>query len=201
MFVFALDHRELFDGRRTQFASWGIPRAVIDRVERRVTDSWHEGPGGWVYEWLREAVAAMADKGWLLAAMLHGAARVPVACTPLRQAALRKQVDCFLRASASFPTRFERIEVQGADSRIAPFPVHVYRPKRTGDYPLVCLTGGVDTGKMELRRFALARCTDALLSCRWTCPERGRPAYRCDPIGTWRIGPFCLNLGAEAACA
>lgn len=69
MFVFALDHRELFDGRRTQFASWGTPRAVIDRVERRVTDSWHEGPGGWVYEWLREAVSAMADKGWLLAAI------------------------------------------------------------------------------------------------------------------------------------
>lgn len=156
MFVFPLDHRELFDERRAQFAGWGIPRAVIARVERRVTDSWSEDPGGWAYEWSQEAAAAVTDNRWLLASMLYGAARFPVVCTPLRQVALRKQVDCFVRASASFPTRFQRIEVRGADSRAAPFPVHLYQPKRSGDYPLVCLTGGVDTGKMELHRVALA---------------------------------------------
>ncbi|RKP46940.1 alpha/beta fold hydrolase [Trinickia fusca] len=156
MFVFPLNPRELFDERRIQFLRWGIPRSVIERVERRVTDNWREGPAGWTYEWSQEATAAAADKRWLLASMLYAAARFPVVCTPLRHEALRKQVDCFMRASTSFPVRFERIAVRAAANGTARFPVHVYRPKREGHYPLVCLTGGVDTGKMELHRLALA---------------------------------------------
>lgn len=156
MFVFPLDPRELFDERRIQFAAWGIPRVVIERVERRVTDNWSEGPGGWAYEWSQEAVAAEADKRWLLASTFYGAARFPVVCTPLRHEALRKQVDCFVRASVGFPAHFERTEVQVANNAAVRFPVHIYRPKRRGDFPLVCLTGGVDTGKMELHRLALA---------------------------------------------
>ncbi|WP_060262234.1 hypothetical protein [Burkholderia ubonensis] len=64
MFVFPLDPRDLFDERRLQFAGWGIPSSVIQRVERRVTDNWHEGPGGWAYEWSREAAMARAGKRW-----------------------------------------------------------------------------------------------------------------------------------------
>ncbi|KWD10624.1 hypothetical protein WM34_08940 [Burkholderia ubonensis] len=156
MFVFPLDPRDLFDERRLQFAGWGIPSSVIQRVERRVTDNWHEGPGGWAYEWSREAAMARAGKRWLLASMLYGAARFPVVCTPLRQAALHDQVECFTRASAGFPVGFERVEVSHGDHGQVRFPVHVYRPKRRGDCPVVCVTGGVDTGKMELHRLALA---------------------------------------------
>lgn len=156
MFAFPIDPHDLFDERRIQFARWGIPRSTIERVERRITDNWHEGPGGWTFEWSREAAAAQADKRWLLAAMLYGAARFPVVCTPARQEALRNQVQCFMRASASFPVHFERIEICHDDGEIVRFPAHVYQPRERGEYPVVCLTGGVDTGKMELHRLALA---------------------------------------------
>ncbi|WP_052007240.1 alpha/beta fold hydrolase [Burkholderia paludis] len=156
MFAFPVNPRDLFDERRIQFVRWGIPRATIARVEQRVTDNWHDGPGGWTREWSREAAAAQADNRWLLAAMLYGAARFPVVCTPARQEALRNQVQCFLRASASFPVHFERIEVRHDDDGGAVrFPAHVYQPRQRGEYPVVCLTGGVDTGKMELHRLAL----------------------------------------------
>ncbi|RAS15792.1 alpha/beta fold hydrolase [Paraburkholderia bryophila] len=156
MFVFPLAPRELFNERRDQFMAWGIPRTVIGRVEPRVTDNWREGPGGWAYEWSQEAAAAAAGKQWQLAAALYGAARFPVICTPLRHDALRQQVRCFMLASIGFPTHFERVEVQATDDATTRIPIHLYRPKQRGDYPLVCLTGGVDTGKMELHRFALA---------------------------------------------
>lgn len=156
MFVFPLDPQDLFNERRAQFAKWGIPRAVTARVERRVVDNWREGPGGWCYEWSREAVAAEARQRWLLAATLYGAARFPVLATPTRHEALRKQVQCFVQASARFPVHFERVDVHGAGDSNLSLPVHVYRPKKNGAYPLVCLTGGVDTGKMELHRLAVA---------------------------------------------
>jgi esterase FrsA len=156
MFAFPINPHDLFDERRIQFARWGIPRSTIARVERRITDNWHEGAGGWTYEWSREAAAAQADKRWLLAAMLYGAARFPVVCTPARHEALRNQVQCFMRASANFPVHFERIEICHEDGGTVRFPAHVYQPRQRGEYPVVCLTGGVDTGKMELHRLALA---------------------------------------------
>lgn len=155
MFVFPVSPRELFSERKQQFVGWGIPRVMIERVEQRVTDNWHDGPGGWAYEWSREAAVARDGMRWLLASMLYGAARFPVACTPLRQAALHNQTECFVRASGDFPVRFERVEIDH-DRGSVRFPVHVYAPKPRGDYPVVCLTGGVDTGKMELHRLALA---------------------------------------------
>ena len=40
--------------------------------------------------------------------------------------------------------------------------VHLFSPPQAGKRPLVCLTGGVDTGKFELHRLAwiLARCAN-----------------------------------------
>ncbi|UTH76039.1 alpha/beta fold hydrolase [Chromobacterium sp. IIBBL 290-4] len=150
MFTFPLDSRELFAERRRQFAGWGIPRVCMDRVESRVVDVWRDGEGGWSREWAREAEQAVERRRWLLAAHLYGAACFPVANTPLRREAQRLQVACFLRASAWFPCRFERLELPGLGA------AHLYQPHGEGAWPLVCLSGGVDTGKIALHRLALA---------------------------------------------
>ncbi|POZ63595.1 alpha/beta fold hydrolase [Chromobacterium alticapitis] len=150
MFTFPLDCRALFEERRRQFAAWGIPRRLIQTVESRINDVWFEGPGGWCREWAREAEIACARRNWLLAAHLYGAACFPVANTPLRREAMRMQTECFLRAAADFPCSFDRLAQPGLGV------VHLYQPHGAGAWPLVCVSGGVDTGKMALHRMALA---------------------------------------------
>ncbi|OQS26177.1 alpha/beta hydrolase [Chromobacterium violaceum] len=149
MFTFPLDCRQLFDERRRQFAAWGIPRAVVARVERLVEDAWRDGPGGWCREWSVEAGRAEAGGRWLLAAHLYGAACFPVANTPGRREALRRQVQCFLRAAGAFPCHFQRLESAELG------PLHLYQPRGVDAAPLLCLSGGVDTGKIALHRLAV----------------------------------------------
>jgi esterase FrsA len=152
MFTFPLDPRALFAERRRQFVGWGIPASRLARIEARVTDTWSEAAGGWAREWWNEAARAEAGHHWLLASLLYGAARFPVAATPLRREALQRQVACFVRASSSFRLDFARVMVRTPHGE--PFPVHRYRPPGDGAHPVVCLSGGVDTGKMELHRIA-----------------------------------------------
>lgn len=154
MFTFPLDPDELFLERSQQFASWGIPRNTIARVQAQVRDSWHEGPGGWTDEWLREAEKAEAEGRFLRAAMLYGAARFPVIVTPMREHALSCQVACFEKAMRSLPVHFERRQVKLKRSVDGIISIHLYAPSSAGDQPLVLLSGGVDTGKMELHRLA-----------------------------------------------
>ncbi|WP_157633595.1 alpha/beta fold hydrolase [Burkholderia ubonensis] len=154
MFTFPLDPAALFEERRAQFVGWGIPAEIVARMERRIDDCWSESPGGWACEWWDEAERAAARQDWLLASLLYGAARFPVACTPLRRDALRRQVDCFMRAAPTFRAHFERVTIRSEHAEGGAFPVHVYRPARESERPVVCLSGGVDTGKMELHRLA-----------------------------------------------
>ena len=67
MFTFPVEPRDLVPpSAAAQFrnaAGWGIPWKIIRRVQARVDDTWHEGPGGWAYEWSREAAAAEREEG------------------------------------------------------------------------------------------------------------------------------------------
>lgn len=154
MFTFPLDPDELFTERSQQFASWGIPRHVIHRVRASIQDNWHDGPGGWPYEWWREAEKAEHAGRWMRAAMLFGAARFPVLASPMRQLALERQVACFERAMRRSPVHFERLQIRLDSTGNGRMPVHLYAPTANGNQPLVLLSGGVDTGKMELHRLA-----------------------------------------------
>ncbi|ALU91323.1 hypothetical protein Hrubri_4176 [Herbaspirillum rubrisubalbicans M1] len=158
MLTFELDPHLLFAERSRQFAGWGIPWPVIRRVRSRITDCWHEGPGGWCREWIQEAEAAERKGRFLLASMLYGAARFPCVATPLRAYALQRQVACFERAAPGFPVHFERRYLTCSDSNALTAPVHLYTPRRAEELPLVLLSGGVDTGKMELHRLACLLC-------------------------------------------
>lgn len=156
MFTFNLSSHELFEERRKQFIAWGIPKATVQSVEARVVDTWANAPGGWTYEWVQEAQKAKAKKDWMLAASLFGAARFPCLATPDRQAALEEQAHCFINASRDFSGRFDRqmVACKVAGS-IVSIPIHVYAPVGAASLPTVLLSGGVDTGKMELHRLAL----------------------------------------------
>lgn len=154
MFTFPVDPAALFEERSQQFAGWGIPRKIIRRVEAKIIDNWREAPGGWVYEWSKEAELAAQQKRLMLAAMLYGAARFPSVVTPMREQALIHQVDFFERAARQLPIYFERRCVSLPGPRRIDVPVHIYAPEAGNQRPLVLLTGGVDTGKMELHRLA-----------------------------------------------
>ena len=158
-FPFPLDPAELFAERARQFRGWGIPRGVIERVRGRIDDAWHDGAGGWTPEWVREADAAEREGRLLLASACFGAAKFPSLVTAARRDAFARQRETYLAAAArGFPCGFERRELavpyRGATTPVA---AHLFSPrgKRGAAAPLVILSGGVDTWKMELHRIAL----------------------------------------------
>ena len=136
---------------------WGISAATIAAVRQTVTDCWHDGPGGWTHEWTAHARLAEQAGKYLEAATLYGAAKFPVLATSARQRALQNQVRTYLAAAPSFPCRFERLLVPVAYRNVSvDVPVHVFQRRGAlRPRPLVCLSGGVDTLKMELHRVAL----------------------------------------------
>lgn len=157
-FTFPLDPAEIFAERARQFRGWGIPRGVIERVRARVDDAWRDGAGGWTTEWVREAEAAERAGRLLLAAVCFGAAKFPGLMTDARREAYARQLATYLAAAAEFPCAFERRELavpyRGGHTRVA---AHLFAPRGRGGAaaPLVVLSGGVDTWKMELHRIAL----------------------------------------------
>lgn len=169
MLTFDVRTDDLFEERAPQMAAWGIPKAIVTRVRARVRDMWSDARGGWTFEWSEEARAAEGHD-WLLAAALHGAAHFPCVCTDSRVEAQRRQVECYVRASAHFPVGFERrviaverVDAAGAAKRTIEVPAHVFTPGRLRSalrlgrtpFPIVLLSGGVDTGKMALHRLAV----------------------------------------------
>ncbi|HEY6879102.1 MAG TPA: alpha/beta hydrolase [Polyangiales bacterium] len=140
-----IDTEQLFEERAAQFIAWGIPRSTVERVRARVQDMWADAPGGFCFEWGLEA-EAMERIAPMRAVPLWGAARFPAACTEGRKLALARQRACYLRAAAGFPAAFERRVIDGV-------PTHLFT--RRPDAPLVLLSGGLDTFKMDLHRLAI----------------------------------------------
>lgn len=157
MFTFPINTEELFEERSRQFNGWGIPSKKINEVRRSVTDMWLEGPGGWAYEWCKQGEKAEKSKRWLLASACYGAAKFPSLCTPYRQDAYEKQIACYLRAAKYFPCRFERTAFEVPyGHELTSVAAHIYQPPiSNATTPVVLLTGGVDTHKMELHRLIL----------------------------------------------
>lgn len=157
-FTFPLDPAELFAERARQFRGWGIPRGVIERVRARIDDAWRDGAGGWTTEWVREGEAAERAGRSLLASACYGAAKFPSLVTAARREAYARQLACYLAAARGFPCAFERRELavpyRGATTPVA---AHLFSPRGTrgAAAPLVIVSGGVDTWKMELHRIAL----------------------------------------------
>ena len=152
MFEFPLPVEDLWAERTSQFLGSGIPRRVLRQVKRRVTDSWVDGPGGWTYEWTAAARDLEARGRWLPAALAYGAGRFPSLASESRQTAQRDQLRAFARATHGSVTR----EVIAVPYRGGTTAVLVHRYSCRRPHAVLCLTGGVDTWKVELHRLAAA---------------------------------------------
>src|ERR1700722_11802605 len=143
-FPFSVDPSDLFAERDIQMLGWGIPRSTVSAVRSKVREMWSDGPGGWTHEWVQVAQEAERRARWYEAAMCYGAAKFPSVSTAAQRAAYEKQLQCYLRASARFPCRFERVERQVPwFDGTTPVPVHLFSSRSATELtPLVCLTGG-----------------------------------------------------------
>jgi esterase FrsA len=152
-FPFSID--ELFAERAAQFLSWGIPPADLERARGTIVDAWRDSAGGWSFEWNRLAEEHAARQAWLPAALCLGAARFPVAATPLRREATERQIEYFVRAAAGFPMPVRRRVIDVSyRARATPVALHEYLP-RDPAAPLVLVSGGVDTFKIEMHQLCL----------------------------------------------
>jgi esterase FrsA len=155
-FAFDVAPATLFDERTLQFRLWGIPTRTIAAVRRHVHDMWLEGPGGWAHEWALAAGRFEEQGRWLTASMCYGAAHFPTVASPYRRQMLERQVQCYLRAMKRLPVRFERLlmptRYRGHEVLT---PVHLFQPPGKRKRPLVAISGGSDTGKMEIHTMAL----------------------------------------------
>jgi esterase FrsA len=151
-YTYPVDVADLWRERAPQFVNLGIPQPEVDRLIEVVDDMWADRPGGWCHEW--SALAARhAEAGHPhLAATAYGGARFPCLADEARVIAHQRQVEQYSLAAPGFPVAFER---RWATTRlhggIVEVPVHVLSgPDATASTPVLLVSGGIDTWKMDL---------------------------------------------------
>jgi esterase FrsA len=187
-YTYPIETEAMFEDRAGQFVAFGIPAADVERMRSVITDMWHDGPGGWAFEW--SALGAQyADKGeHYLAALVYGCAKFPCLAEPQRVVALAKQVEQYVAASPEFPVRFERriLSVPYLAGQVD-VPVHIYAAG--GDYasaPVLLVSGGVDTWKMDIHPVCVA-----------AAQHTGATVVAFDMPGTGEIAQVPLNSDGD----
>jgi esterase FrsA len=157
VFTFPVDTSELLAERTRQMVDgWGVPAPVVADVRGRVREMWSEDQTGWTPVWAEHAERAEREDKWLLAALCWGGARFPCLATSAKQDAYERQGVAYQRAIASFPTDFERVELEAAmNGATTSVPVHVFRRRWRPGQSLLVLCSGVDTWKVELHQSAV----------------------------------------------
>ena len=157
-YTYPITSEAMFEDRATQFTGFGIPESDVARMRSTIVDMWLDGPGGWVYEWSKLAAGYAEAGDHYLASLTYGCAKFPCLADPQREIALGKQVDEYLTASATFPMHFERriLSIPFGDREVD-IPVHLFGPDANySERPVVLVSGGVDTWKMDLHRMCLS---------------------------------------------
>jgi esterase FrsA len=151
-YEYPVDVAGLWSERAPQFVSLGILQNDVDHLIEVVDDMWADRPGGWCFEWSRLA-AKYAEAGQTWPAMLaYGNARFPCLADQAKATAHQQQVEQYTLAAKGFPVTFERRTVTTRwQGRVVEVPVHILaEPTATEDTPVLVVTGGVDTWKMDL---------------------------------------------------
>lgn len=153
-----LDPEVLFAERYPQMVNTGLPVADVQAVRTAVTDMWRDEPGGWVYEWSRLASGYATDGRHDLAALGYGWAKFPVLADGAKRAALNRQIEQYELAAPDMPVDFQRrvldVAYQGSKT---PVPVHILAaPRLAADAPVLIVSGGVDSWKMDLHTVFVA---------------------------------------------
>jgi esterase FrsA len=157
-YEYPVDVAGLWSERAPQFVTLGIPQHEVDHLVEIVDDMWADRPGGWCYEWSRlGARYAHAGQTWL-ATLAYGNARFPCLADKAKAAAHQNQLEQYTLAAKEFPVDFERRMVTARwQGRVVEVPVHILaEPNATADTPVVVVTGGVDTWKMDLHSMWVA---------------------------------------------
>lgn len=158
MYTYDIDAQAMFDDRTVQFAKFGVPLEDIERVRATVTDMWADAPGGWVYEWSRLGEQYAAGGDHRMASLVYGCAKFPCLTDEARQRALQRQLEQFQLAAKDFPVHFERrsivVPYRGGTVEV---PVHLYSTDADlATRPVLVLSGGVDTWKMDVHPWCVA---------------------------------------------
>jgi esterase FrsA len=157
-YTYPIASEAMFEDRATLFIGNGIPERDVARMRSTITDMWGPGPGGWVYEWSALAAGYASVGDHFLASLAYGCAKFPCLADSQRDVALGKQVDEFLTAAPNFPVHFERriLNLPYSEGTVE-IPIHLYGADgHFSDRPVVLLSGGVDTWKMDLHRMCLS---------------------------------------------
>jgi esterase FrsA len=151
-YEFAIDPAQFFQERRPQMLATGLAEADVAAVQDRVVTMWEDEPGGWSHEWSALAQRYARDRRHNLSALAFGWAKFPcIVNTPTRRA-FDNQLEQYLLAASAFPVLFERkiftMPHLGASTDVA---VHMLAaPDVPADAPVILVSGGVDSWKMDL---------------------------------------------------
>jgi len=165
-FTFPLNPMDVFADRSGQFISQGIPAATLEKAKSFIKDMWTYGPGGWVYEWSLLAEQAEKKGDYLQASLIYGVAKYPCLFNQQQREVFGKQMKTYLKAAETFPFKFERnvvlVEYKGITTPVIYHAIYAENPKQA---PVIMLSGGVDTYKMDMhnRGTAISRATGATI--------------------------------------
>jgi esterase FrsA len=152
-YQFEITPQVLLEQRAPQWIRSGLPADDVHAVGSAITDMWGAGTGGWLPEWSRLAQRYAVSGDHLRAAITYGVAKFPSLVDDGRRRALAQQVAAYVEAAPTFPVRFERLVVAGG-------PVHVLSARdAAADAPVVLVSGGVDTWKMDQHHVHVALAT------------------------------------------
>jgi 2-polyprenyl-6-methoxyphenol hydroxylase-like FAD-dependent oxidoreductase len=156
-YEYPIDAQAMFTDRMHQFVGFGLPAADVERIRAATTDFWADAPGGWVHEFSALAARYAARNEHLLASLAYGCAKFPCLADESRRTALTHQLEQYLLAARSFPVRFERrtLALPGAVDATVELPVHLLGTTELAEAPVLLVSGGVDTFKMDIHQWCI----------------------------------------------
>ena len=148
------DLKALWSERAPQFVNLGIPKDDVDHLVAVVDDLYADRPGGWCYEWSKLAKKYIDASDAVLAFTAYGGARFPCLADEAKAVAHQHELEQYQLAAKTFPVDFERrIVTTKFHGAVVEVPVHILSEKNaTKDTPILFVTGGVDTWKMDLHK-------------------------------------------------
>ncbi len=188
-YEYPVDVKGLWSERAPYFVNLGIPQEDVDRLVEVVDDMWANRPGGWCYE-CSQLAGQYARAGQAQLAMLaYGGARFPCLADQAKATALQRQVEQYTLAAKDFPVSFERrLVTTHYQGQVVEVPVHVLaEPNAAVDTPVLVVTGGIDTWKMDLHDMWVAYALNAHLRI-----------IACDIPGTGELTHVALTPGSTA---
>ena len=81
-YTYPIETEAMFQDRAAQFVAFGVPAADVGRMRSTITDMWHDGPGGWVFEWSALGAEYANQGDHYLASLVYGCAKFPCLAEP-----------------------------------------------------------------------------------------------------------------------